>query len=131
MVERRGDDVAVREFADMLRAAHDGASKHAAEMALVRYAKELRELHDKRAAEEYRANRETGLRAVYAIIACGLGLILAGNGLWEIGLVFLLVALLAARSAWSIADQRDDSDIDARIVELMQLIKNKERIANS
>ena len=103
---------------------------HAAELALVRYTKELSELRVVQAAHERRAYTQIGRLAVCAFVAGVFGFVFAVAGEWPAGLVFLLVAAFCARSTWNMGYQSSNSAIDAIIFELKQHINKKERIAN-
>lgn len=107
MVERRGGDVSLHGLADMLREVQAGSEKTAAEMALVRYTKELAALREEQAAHAKFASARSGKFAIIGIGGLVLGFLFLINGSL-LGLVACALAAVLFKMAWDAAGQKSD-----------------------
>lgn len=135
IVQRRGATVALRAVTEAIKGVQIGTDKTAAELALVRYEKELQELKAKKEPfrkEESQRFAGLGCGGLMIIVAIFTLLTEANGGDYTFGAVILIIGILAAYWGYQRGDKgKKLAKLDSEIAQLKERIAEKRQLADN
>ncbi len=129
LVQRRGGTVALKDVTEAIKQVQAGTDKTAAELAIIRYQKELSDLQS--SLDDRSANARTGYLTIVGVVLGLIGLVNLGEGSIIPGSIFAILGCLIVFWAYSDAGSIKDTPTLKRIAWVREQMAKKKRIVES